>query len=113
MKKYRHKEWDTIIEAEEVRQDTIAGIAHKTGGHVVKEEDKERGMFFVGLNILTGVGWVRASEGDYVLDTAHGLYVLKRAHFKRVYEEAPVRAEKPAHQNAFENRGGKINGQNG
>ena len=113
MRQFNHKELPGIsVMAEQVGQDTYAPLAHKLGAHVVKEVNKETGESFVGLNVLTHAGWVRASEGCWIVDSAAGIFVLTPAHFKAKYEEGDEEEDYDTMiaRTLFVERGGKING---
>lgn len=111
MRTFQHRELPNIfIEAEQVQQDTYAPMAVELNAHVVKEVNKETGEEFIGLNVLTSHGWVRASEGCWVVKSAVGVFVLTPTHFGQKYEE--VKPEAANHVDLFAARGGKINNQN-
>lgn len=115
MKRYRHRELAGVeVTAEVVNQDTYAPLAHMLGAHVVKEVNKETGETFMGLNVLTSAGYVRASEGTYVVDSAVGIFVLTPAHFEQKYEEIKEETDHlgMTEGSLFLQRGGKINGEN-
>lgn len=112
MTRYKHRTLENIeVDADQVGQHTYAPLAHRLGAHVVKEINPEtwpaEGSETIGLNVLTSDGWQRASEGDWVLDSATGIFVLGNAHFQLMYEEIDTRDD---HHDLFAQRGGKING---
>lgn len=113
MRRFQHKELPNIeVTAEQVGQDTYASLAHSLGAQVVKEINKETQEVFMGLNVLTRSGFVRASEGCWIVDSAVGIFVLTPTHFEQKYEEIidPI-ATQSAHLDAFKARGGKVNGE--
>lgn len=110
MRKYQHKYLTNIqVEAERVGQDTYAPLAVKLGAHVIKEIDRETDEVFMGLNVLTSTGWNRASEGDWVVDSPVGFFVLGDDLFQQRYEEIVEEPDGP--RDLFKERGGKVNGE--
>lgn len=75
------------VEARELTADTVEDIAQWVGGIQVKEMDPVTKEFYVGLNIPTFRGNVRASEGDFVIRSKTGIVsVMKPNEFRSTYE---------------------------
>lgn len=83
---YRKKA--VTIEANQLTKENAEAIAHWCGGYLVEEinpiDDHER---FVGINIPTLEGPMRASEGDFVIKGVQGeFYPCKPSIFEATYE---------------------------
>ncbi len=76
------------IEARRLYPDKVEDIAHWCGGGIVQEIDAlDSAKTFVGVNVPTLYGVVRASEGDYVTKNDRGEFdVSKPAVFQMTYE---------------------------
>jgi hypothetical protein len=77
------------VKAIQLRSDNAESVAEWCGGQTVEEierhEDGEKR--FVGLNIPTLDGVIRASEGDYVVKEAHGGFTkISAQEFSSTYE---------------------------
>ncbi len=77
------------IEARRLFADKVEDIAHWCGGGIVEETDAlDATKKFVGINVPTLYGVVRASEGDYVTKNERGEFdASKPAVFQMTYEE--------------------------
>lgn len=75
------------IEAVKLTAENVDDLANVVGGRAVQERDPETGNVYVGLNIPTLEGTMRASEGDFVIHGTHGeYYPCKPDIFNHKYE---------------------------
>lgn len=71
MTRFRRKPVE--IEARKLTRESAADLAYWCGGHVVTEEDAiDPNQCFVGVNVPTLEGVVRASEGEYIVRGMRG-----------------------------------------
>ncbi len=86
MLKYRKK--PVIVEAKQLKADNAEDIARWCGGKVVTEYDAmDSDIRYVGLNIPTLEGVMRASQGDYVIKGVAGeYYPCKPGIFEATYD---------------------------
>lgn len=86
--KYRKRQVE--VEAIQLRKDNAEEIAQWCGGLVVEEIDpQDETHWWVGVNIPTLEGTLRASENDYVIKGTRGeFYPCKPEIFNEIYEVA-------------------------
>lgn len=86
MKKYRRI--TSVLEAAEVLPETAEVVAHWCGGRVVEETNPtDRSDVYVGINVPTMRGVVRASQGDVIVRDNDGFRVEKAHAFHQMYRE--------------------------
>lgn len=76
------------VEARKLTPDTAEDIAQWCGGRLVEETDAlDASLKYVGINIPTLEGVMRASEGDYVIRGVQGeFYPCKPSIFEATYD---------------------------
>lgn len=76
------------IEANELTKENAEAVAIWCGGRLIDEFDAITGDKYVGINIPTLEGVMRASEGDYVIKGVQGeFYPCKPSIFLATYEK--------------------------
>lgn len=82
---YRKKA--VTVEANKLTKDNAEAVALWCGGNLVDEFDAITGDKFVGINIPTLEGVMRASEGDFIIKGVQGeFYPCKPGIFAATYE---------------------------
>ena len=78
-----------VIQAEKLSKDNAEELARWCGGRVVEEQDAlDRSTTYVGVNIPTLEGVMRASEGDYIVKGVEGeFYPCKPGIFESTYDK--------------------------
>lgn len=85
MQKYRKK--PVVVEAVKLSKANAAEVTQWCGGLEVEEVDPYSEAVFVGVNIPTLEGTMRASEGDYVIKGTQGeFYPCKPDAFDGTFE---------------------------
>jgi len=78
------------IEALQLKPENAEQLAAWCGGQLVAQHDALGGREYVGLNIPTLEGVMRASEGDWIIRGLRGeFYPCKPDVFAAKYEEIP------------------------
>lgn len=87
MGKYKSKPVE--VEAFKLSHENAQELARWCGGRIVEEISPiGPAKIYVGLNIPTINGVVRASEGDYVIKDARGMFYVRKSYlFDEAYEE--------------------------
>lgn len=85
---YRSKQ--VVIEAQQLSKDNVDELAQWCDGRVISEIDaQDENIRFVGINIQTLEGVMRASEGDWIIKGTVGeFYPCKPGVFQNKYEPA-------------------------
>lgn len=87
MKEYRRKPEE--VQGARLEESNVDQLARWCGGVRVEEQHALDGTTFVGINVPTMDGVVRASEGDFILKNSRGeTFVETAGKFLYEYEEA-------------------------
>lgn len=95
MKLYQHKHNpDRILEAVQLTKSNVDAVAEWCGGLKIEEKDPFTSESYVGVNVPTANGNVRASETSYVVRDSEGnLHVRPEIMFEAKYQLAEAQDE--------------------
>ncbi len=98
LREYRRKNVEDpapTVQAVKLTQDDVDEIVQWCGGQRVVEHDAlDYSSTFIGLNLETPLGYVRASEGDYILMDVDGNFHRRKPNvFGAAYEVVNVQEQ--------------------